>query len=109
MTKRRAAYVLVAGLVVLSGALFVVPIVSRDAGLYLVGTFRMLFPSTIYWGDRDAFVKCPGAIADPRKWPPAANYACLAMHLCANEAPLSEAQRRALYDQIHRTPGCQEP
>jgi hypothetical protein len=31
------------------------------------------------------------------------------MHMCANEAPLSDAQTTALYDQIRHTPGCQEP
>jgi hypothetical protein len=32
-----------------------------------------------------------------------------AMHLCANEAPLSPAQTRVLYRAIRATPGCQEP
>jgi hypothetical protein len=31
------------------------------------------------------------------------------MHLCANEAVLTAAQRKALYAQISNTPGCQEP
>ena len=107
MTKRR---VLVLVLLVLAGALFLFPVVSSGIGFVVyVGIFRALFPSTIYWGDKDAFMKCPGAIADPRDWPREANYACLAMHLCANEAVLSEEQRKALYDQIHKTPGCQEP
>ena len=110
MTKGRLASVLLAVFVVLSGALLVVPVVSGGVGLlFYVGIFRALFPSTINWGDKDAFVKCSGAIADPRNWPPAPNYACLAMHLCANEAVLSEHQTKTLYEQIRKTPGCQEP
>ena len=111
MTKRRVAYVLVlvVGLVFLIGALFVVPVVLRGVGLYLYSGIRLLFPSTISWGDKDGFIKCSGAIANPGNWPREANYACLAMHLCANEAVLSENQKKALYDQIHKTPGCQEP
>jgi hypothetical protein len=77
--------------------------------LLYVGIFRALFPSTINWGHKDAFMKSSGAIADPSTWPHAPNYACLAMHLCANEAVLSENQTKALYEQIRKTPGCQDP
>jgi hypothetical protein len=31
------------------------------------------------------------------------------MHLCANEAVLSEPQTKALYEAIRKTEGCQEP
>jgi len=109
MTKRRLASVLLAAVIVLSGALLVVPVFSGGVGFLLVGIFRALFPSTINWGDKDAFMKCSGAIADPSTWPHAPNYACLAMHLCANEAVLSEDQTKALYEQIRKTPGCQDP
>jgi len=102
--------VLLAAVVVLFGVLLVVPVFSSGVGFLLyVGIFRALFPSTINWGDKDAFMKCSGAIADPRKWPNAPNYACLAMHLCANEAVLSEDQTKAPYGQIRKTPGCQDP
>ncbi|MGO9703074.1 MAG: hypothetical protein ACLPX7_27890 [Xanthobacteraceae bacterium] len=110
MTKRRLASVLVAALVVVSGAFLVVPVFSGGIGFLLyVGIFRALFPSMINWGDHDAFMKCSGAIADPRHWPHPPSYACLAMHLCANEAVLSEDQTKALYKQIRKTPGCQDP
>jgi hypothetical protein len=68
-----------------------------------------LFPSTISWDSHEAAAKCPGAIATPSQWPQAPAAACEAMWMCANEAVLSDAQHRALYDSIHRTPGCQEP
>jgi hypothetical protein len=77
--------------------------------LLYVGIFRALFPSTINWGHKDAFMKSSGAIADPSTWPHAPNYACQAMHLRANEAVLSENQTKALYEQIRKTPGCQDP
>ena len=111
MVMKRIAPVLIAGFIVLVliGTLAFVSALSSDAGLLAVATFRALFPSTIEWGDKDGFKKCPGAIANSRKWPIEPIYACLAMHLCANEMKLSESQRRALYDQIHKTPGCQEP
>src|SRR5271170_3865022 len=110
MIKRRLASVLVAALVVVLGAFLVVPVFSGGIGLLLyVGIFRALFPSTINWGDQDGYMKCSGAIADPSTWPHPPNYACLAMHLCANEAVLSADQTKALYEQIRKTPGCQEP
>jgi len=34
--------------------------------------------------------------------------ACAAMHLCANEAPLSDSQKRLLDRAIHKTPNCPE-
>lgn len=83
--------------------------IGNLVGLFLYVGFQDLFPSTISWDAKNAFVKCPGAIADPRGWPASPAGACEAMYLCANEAPLSEQQRKALYAQIHRTPGCQEP
>lgn len=77
--------------------------------LFYVGVFQSLFPSTISWDAKNAFAKCAGAIADPRIWPAAPGQACEAMYMCANEAPLSESQRKALYQRIGKTPGCQQP
>jgi hypothetical protein len=76
--------------------------------LLYVGVYQGLFPSTISWDAKNAFAKCTGAIADPRLWPQSPAGACQAMHLCANEAVLTGAQRRGLYAQISNTPGCPE-
>ena len=73
------------------------------------GIYQGLFPSTISWDAKNAYLKCFGAIADPRTWPAQPNAACEAMWLCANEAVLTPAQHDRLYSQIHRTLGCQEP
>jgi hypothetical protein len=102
---------LVTAIIVTAGTVGFVPLAFLPSALVFqaAGFFRLVFPSTISWGDQDGYLKCPGAIADPAKWPSAANTACRAMELCANEAPLSDNQRTALYEQIHKTPGCQEP
>jgi hypothetical protein len=78
------------------------------AGMFGFWTVRAMFPSTIAWNEKDAFAKCEGAIANA-DWPKAPANACAAMHLCANEAALSEAQTKALYDAIAKTAGCQAP
>ena len=69
---------------------------------------RAVFPSTISWDAKDAYAKCDSAIANA-DWPKAPAHACAAMHLCANEAVLSEPQTKALYEAIRGTAGCQEP
>jgi hypothetical protein len=68
-----------------------------------------LFPSTISWDSHAAATKCPGAIAHTEQWPPGPAAACEAMWMCANEAALTDSERKALYAQIRNTPGCQEP
>ena len=70
--------------------------------------FRAVFPSTIAWNEKDAFAKCESAIAHA-DWPKVPASACAAMHLCANEAVLSEPQTKALYNAIRATAGCQVP
>lgn len=104
--KRTAALIAVAFVGVLVAAS---PLLGFVALLLYVGVYQGLFPSTISWDAKNAYLKCYGAIDDPRQWPPGANAACAAMYLCANEAALSDTQHQKLYDQIHRTPGCQEP
>jgi hypothetical protein len=94
----------------IGGALVAAAAVPRLWLLYVSIIVQvLLFPSTIYWGDHEAAAKCSGAISHLWGWPPQPVEACLAMHLCANEAVLSDWQTKALYDAIHRTPGCQEP
>ena len=85
---------------------------AADFVLFLlyIGIHDTLFPETISWDAKNAFLKCPAAIADPRLWPPAPDAACNAMFMCVNEAaPLSDSQKKALRDRIRRTPGCQAP
>jgi hypothetical protein len=69
----------------------------------------LLFPSTISWDGHAAAARCLGAISSLWGWPSDPVEACFAMHLCANEAVLSDWRHKALYDAIHRTPGCPEP
>jgi hypothetical protein len=111
MRTRLMVIGLVAAIIVAAGTVGFVPVVLLPSAIVFqaAGFFRLVFPSMISWGDQDGYLKCPGAIADPAKWPSRPNAACLAMELCANEAPLSDDQRTALYAQIHKTPGCQEP
>jgi hypothetical protein len=97
-------------LISVCAALIWVSPIGNLVGLFLyVGVFQSLFPSTISWDAKNAYVKCYGAIAHPQTWPARPAAACEAMWLCANEAVLSAQQHRALYAQISRTPGCQEP
>ena len=64
-----------------------------------------LSPNAVSWDSKSAFVKCDGAIAR-NEWPGEPARACAAMHLCANEATLSDQQRAALRNMAKRTPGC---
>jgi hypothetical protein len=75
--------------------------------LFMAG--EEVFPSRISWEGKTAWARCESAIAGRTSWPDAPQAACAAMHLCANEAPLSEAQRKSLYDAIRKTEGCGEP
>ena len=57
------------------------------------------------WDDRRAYVKCEGAMADPKQWPGAPELACGAMNMCAAEAALSSPQRAALQEAMRKM-GC---
>jgi hypothetical protein len=96
--------------VVAALALFVTSGLPRFLGMFLyVGVFRSVFPSAVTWDAHEAFVKCGSAVEHPSEWPSTAAAACQAMHMCANEAPLSDEQRDALYTEIRGTPGCRIP
>jgi hypothetical protein len=82
---------------------------SPFPGLTLRIATEELFPSTISWEGKTAWKRCDSAIVGQTSWPSSPQGACAAMHLCANEAPLSPAQTRVLYRAIRATPGCQEP
>jgi hypothetical protein len=107
MNRKRAVALIAAALC--AGLIWASPI-GNFIGLFLyVGLYQSLYPSTISWDSKIAYVKCAGAIADPRTWPASPSAACEAMYLCANEAQLKEEQRKALYEHIRTTPGCQQP
>jgi hypothetical protein len=106
MSRKNFAWLLLS----IGAALVWLSPIGNFIGLLLyVGVFQNLFPATIWWDAKNADSKCYGAIADPRGWPASPAAACQAMHMCANEASLSERQHTALYEQISKMPGCQEP
>jgi hypothetical protein len=106
MSRKRLLWLLIA---ICAALVWLSPVGDFIGLLLYVGVVQGLFRSTISWDAKNAYLKCDGAIADPRQWPPPPAAACQAMYLCANEAVLSARQHRALYAQIRRTPGCREP
>ena len=68
-----------------------------------------MFPSTISWEGKSAWKRCESAIAGRTTWPAAPDARCAAMHLCANEANLSEQQVDALTLAMREVPGCPPP
>ncbi len=111
MTRRRKIVLAVAlCLAALAGAVMLLPgAFSYVALIAYVAFYESRHPETISWDAKNAFVKCPGAIADPRQWPARPDAACAAMHLCANKGALSSNQVKALYAQIGRLPAYQQP
>jgi hypothetical protein len=108
MSRRRTVLFSLAAAVALAVAFAAAIGATGFLGVLGFSVFRAVFPSTIAWDAKDAFAKCESAIAHA-DWPKAPANACAAMHLCANEAVLSEAQTKALYDAIRGTAGCQAP
>ena len=93
-------------IVMLGGAIFLASGIPNLVATFLyVGVCQSLFPSTVSWDSHGAYVKCDGAIAG-NAWPATPAAACQAMHLCANEATLTDAQSKTLAAQIAKTPGC---
>lgn len=95
------------GLIALAAIGFVA--LTPFPGLTLRILTEALFPATISWDGKTAWRRCDSAIAARTSWPATAPAACEAMHLCANEAPLSEVQRRALEAMIAKVPNCATP
>ena len=104
MSRRRTVLLSAAAAVAFALAIGATGFVSMF-GFWIV---RAAFPSAISWDAKDAYAKCESAIANA-DWPKAPASACAAMHLCANEAVLSEPQTKALYAVTRRTAGCQGP
>jgi hypothetical protein len=98
----------------LAGAAVIVGIFAAASGfasgLATIGfiIFQSLFPSTISWDSKSAFAKCAGAIADSSQWPKSPGAICEAMHLCANEAIVSDRQKKLLEEAVRKTPDCPE-
>lgn len=111
MTRRRKIVLAVAlCLAALAGAVMLLPgAFSYVALIAYVAFYESRHPEIVSWDAKNAFVKCPGAIADQRQWPARPDVACAAMHLCANKGALSSNQVKALYAQIGRLPAYQQP
>lgn len=104
MISRRILYSAIAIAVALA-----IPLLARPVGWLLWMASEELVPSRISWDGKTAWKRCDSAIAGKTTWPAAPQDACAAMHLCANEATLSEQQVEALTQAIRATPGCEPP
>lgn len=103
---RKLALVLVGGLAGLAIVWFVVTTLPVAALFWRMARISLV-PSTVSWDGKAAWVKCDGAIAGTLAWPQAPAAACEAMHLCANEAPLTSDQQASLTVAMRRLPNCQ--
>ena len=106
MTARRAVLFGIAAAVIAAGA-YVLSTPVALLAYYVV--YEDMFPSRISWDGKTAWRRCDSAIAGKTSWPATPEAACAAMHLCANEVPLSRTQRLQLDEAIRKTPGCREP
>ncbi|HTS40970.1 MAG TPA: hypothetical protein VMH84_10580 [Xanthobacteraceae bacterium] len=105
MRKRRAIVLGVAAAVIVG----IVWLLQTPLGLMIWIAKEEMFPGTIAWDGKTAWRRCESAIAGKTSWPATPEAACAAMHLCANEAVLSEEQVDQLTQAIRATPGCQAP
>jgi hypothetical protein len=99
-------------LVVLAGLtalLVTIALASPFPWLLLRLRIEEFYPAMISWEGKTAWKRCDSAIAGGTSWPLSPRAACAAMHLCVNEAPLSEPQKQRLSQAIRDTPGCPEP
>jgi len=106
LTRRRLVFILLTGgLAVLGVFIWLSPF----PGLALRTLLEERIPARISWEGKTAWRRCDSAIAGETSWPSSPQAACAAMELCANEAPLSDDQRRRLAQLTRDTPGCQPP
>src|SRR6266567_7983739 len=96
MSRRRTVVLNLAAAVALAVAFALAIGATGLVSMFGFWIVRAVFPSTISWDAKDAYAKCESAIANA-DWPKAPAHACAAMHLCANEAVLSQPQTNALY------------
>ncbi len=58
------------------------------------------------WDRKDAYQFCNAAISD---YPATPAPPCQAMHMCANEGALSDAERKKLYEMLAKAENCASP
>jgi hypothetical protein len=106
MTPRRFLFAALASVVVLA---LLAAWASPFPGMILWLAVEEIYPAAISWDGKTAWKRCDSAIAGQTSWPQSPQAACAAMHLCVNEAPLSDQQKQSLLRAILETPGCPEP
>jgi hypothetical protein len=107
MSKRRIIFFAVAVIIVIVfAAVFTSPL-----GRLLIHEIVIdeLHPERISWDGKTAWKRCDSALAHRTAWPESPQAACAAMHLCANEAPLSDRQKQMLAQAIRAMPDCPPP
>lgn len=65
----------------------------------------LLLACAVDWSGHGAWRRCQPAIAS---WPGRAAPPCAALHMCANEAPLTAGERARLAE-MTKARGCAEP
>ena len=105
LTVRRVAVVTLVGVVAVAAVIIAI---SPFPGLALRIVIEELDPTSISWDGKTAWRRCDSAIAGRTSWPQSPQGACAAMHLCANEAPLSDSQKQRLAQAIRDTLNCPE-
>jgi hypothetical protein len=106
LAVRHVAIIILLGVAAVAAAIVAI---SPFPGLALRIVFEELDPTSISWDGKTAWRRCDSAIAGRTSWPQSPQGACAAMHLCANEAPLSDIQEQQLAQAIRDTPDCPEP
>jgi hypothetical protein len=104
MASRRIIYTVIAIAVAVA-----IPILAKPVAWLWWMASEEMFPARISWDGKTAWKRCESAIAGKTTWPDGAEAACAAMHLCANEAVLSEEQIDRLTQIMRDTPGCRPP
>jgi len=105
LAVRRVALITLLSVTAVAGAIVAI---SPFPGLALRIVIEELDPTSISWDGKTAWRRCDSAIAGRTSWPQSPQDACAAMHLCANEAPLSDSQKQQLTQAIRDTPDCPE-
>jgi hypothetical protein len=95
----RGKTIAIVALLLLAAALGLLPVAPLTSALVAFG-YRAWRPQDISWDAKDAWSKCEGAIAGAIPWPTDPASARQAILMCANEAPLSEAQRQTLENMV---------
>lgn len=62
-------------------------------------------PAAISWDAKNAYARCPSAIAGRSAWPEAKEKACAAMSMCVDEGGLSWTEQHQL-EEAMKSRGC---